>query len=84
MENIIYKIYDMIISFYVVNFCIYCYLVKKNYNMIYVKFIIFVVFFFNLGMILNVECVVIKVVEGFECLDVDFDNIVFYENGGKL
>lgn len=52
--------------------------------MIYVKFIIFVVFFFNLGMILNVECVVIKVVEGFECLDVDFDNIVFYENGGKL
>lgn len=57
---------------------------KKNYNMIYVKFIIFVVFFLNLGIILNVECVVIKVVEGFECLDVDFDNIVFYENGGKL
>lgn len=48
----------------------------------YVEFIIFVVFF--LGTILNVECAVIKAAEGFERLEVDPDNTVFHENGGKL
>lgn len=56
----------------------------KIYNMTHVKFIISVVFFFNLGTILNVECAVIKAAEGFERLDVDPDNTVFHENGGKL
>lgn len=36
------------------------------------------------GTILNVECAVIKAAEGFERLDVDPDNTVFHENGGKL
>lgn len=48
----------------------------------YVEFIIFVVFF--LGTILNVECAVIKAAEGFERLEVDPNNTVFHENGGKL
>lgn len=52
--------------------------------MTHVKFIISVVFFLNLGTILNVECAVIKAAEGFERLDVDPDNTVFHENGGKL
>lgn len=33
---------------------------------------------------MNVECAVIKAAEGFERLDVDPDNTVFHENGGKL
>lgn len=45
-ENTTYKIYDMTTSFYVVNFCIYCHPVQKNYNMTHGKFIISVVFFF--------------------------------------
>lgn len=36
------------------------------------------------GTILNVECAVIKAAEGFERLEVDPNNTVFHENGGKL
>ncbi|XP_062599009.1 uncharacterized protein LOC134260480 [Saccostrea cucullata] len=35
------------------------------------------------GTILTVECAVIKAAEGYEKLDVDPDNTVFHENGGK-
>lgn len=36
------------------------------------------------GFILNVESVIFKVLEGWEKVVIDFDNMVCYENGGKM
>lgn len=73
----------MTTSFCVVNFVFTAGKKKLQYDTCKIHNIRYI-FFLNLGIILNVECAVIKAAEGFERLDVDPNNTVFHENGGKL